>query len=61
MADALAAARAMRADGIACLLIDTSPRPQPPALALAQAMAARYVALPQADSAAVFAAVSAAR
>jgi magnesium chelatase subunit D len=61
MADALAAARAMRADGIACLLIDTSPRPQAPALALAQAMAARYVALPQADSAAVFAAVSAAR
>ena len=61
MADALAAARAMRADGISCLLIDTSPRPQPPALALAQAMAARYVALPQADSAAVFAAVSAAR
>ena len=60
MNDALLAARAMRADGISCLLIDTSPRPQPPALALAQAMAARYVALPQADSAAVFAAVSAA-
>ncbi len=61
MNDALAAARAMRAAGVSCLLIDTSPRPQPPALALAQAMAARYVALPQADSAAVFAAVSAAR
>ena len=60
MDDAMAAARALRADGIACLLIDTSPRPQPPALALAQTMGARYVALPQADSAAVFAAVSAA-
>jgi magnesium chelatase subunit D len=60
MQDALAAAQRLRAAGLASVLIDTSPRPQPAAMALAQAMAARYVPLPQGQSADVYAAVSAA-
>jgi len=51
--DALAAARAMQADGFAALLLDTSPQPQPPARDLAAAMGARYVPLPHAGAAAV--------
>ena len=47
----LAAARRLRAQGLASVLIDTSPRPQPAAMALAQAMAARYVPLPQGQAA----------
>jgi magnesium chelatase subunit D len=49
--DALAAARGLRALGCHVLLIDTSPRAEPAALALAVAMGARYLALPQADAA----------
>jgi magnesium chelatase subunit D len=49
-ADALAAATAVRAAGIATLLIDTSPRAQPQAARLAEALAARYVPLPHADA-----------
>ena len=60
MQDALAAAQRLRAAGLASVLIDTSPRPQPAAMALAQAMAARYVPLPQGQAAEVYAAVSAA-
>jgi magnesium chelatase subunit D len=39
------------------VLIDTSPRPQPAAAQLAEAMGARYLALPHADARAVSAAV----
>jgi magnesium chelatase subunit D len=59
MDDALHAAWALRASGLTSLLIDTSPRPQSGAAALAKAMAARYVALPHSDASAVYAAVTA--
>ena len=49
-ADALAAARAARAGGLACLLIDISPRPQASAQQLALALGARYAPLPHADA-----------
>ena len=48
--DALAAARRLRGLGAQCLLVDTSVRPEPAAAALALAMGARYLALPQADA-----------
>ena len=56
-ADALAAARALRTAALNVVLIDTSPRPQPLAAQLAEAMGARYLALPHADAQAVSAAV----
>lgn len=49
--EALAAARNVRSAGHACILIDTSPRPQPQGLRLAQEMGARYLPLPHADAA----------
>jgi magnesium chelatase subunit D len=49
-ADALLAARALRASGIRCLLIDTAPRPQQLARRIAEAMLARYLPLPFADA-----------
>lgn len=49
-ADAVTAARQLFASGVACLLIDTSPKPQPQARELALAMGARYIPLPQARS-----------
>ncbi len=49
--DAIAAARRMRAAGIASLAIDTSPTFQPlaepPTLRVAQALGASYIRLPQ--------------
>ncbi len=51
--DASAAAKRLRAEGIAAMLVDTSPRPQPQAERLAQHMAARYVPLPYANAAAI--------
>jgi magnesium chelatase subunit D len=48
--DALASARALRAAGITALLVDTSPRAQPHAERIAQAMQARYLPLPYADA-----------
>ena len=48
--DALKAARALRAAGVAALLLDTSPRPQEAAREVAAAMGARYLALPHADA-----------
>ena len=48
--DALAAARQMRIDGVSCLLIDTSPQPQPAAQMLAREMGAAYVPLPYAGA-----------
>lgn len=55
--DALAAARHLRAAGIRCVLIDTSPRPQPAAALLADTLGARYLPLPHADAHAMSAAV----
>jgi magnesium chelatase subunit D len=51
--DALAAARALRAQGGSVVLIDTAVRPDPLAQALALAAGARYLALPQANAAAL--------
>jgi hypothetical protein len=45
-ADALAAARAVRAAGVAALLVDTAPRPGPFAARFAAEMGARYLPLP---------------
>jgi magnesium chelatase subunit D len=55
--EALAAAKRLRAFGAQCLLVDTSVRPEPAAAALALAMGARYLALPQADAQALHRAV----
>lgn len=60
-ADATRAAQQLAATGVPALLIDTAVRPQAAARALAQAMAARYVALPLGAAGALSAAVSAAR
>lgn len=57
-AEALAAARVLRAGAAQVLLIDTSPRPDPAAQALALAAGARYLALPQADARALSGAVA---
>jgi magnesium chelatase subunit D len=55
--DALQAARSLRVAGFSTLVIDTSPRARPDARELAEAMAARYLPLPQADAAALSRAV----
>ena len=52
-----AAARAIADDGIAATLIDIAARPRPEGRSLAEAMAARYIALPRADAAALSAAI----
>ena len=59
-AEALEAARGVRAAGLAALLVDTSPRPNPFARRLADEMGARYVPLPYADASALSRAVRAA-
>jgi magnesium chelatase subunit D len=56
--DATAAARALRLAGIGAAFVDISARPRPEGAALAEAMGARYLALPRADSAAMHAAIS---
>ncbi len=56
-ADALRAARLLRASGVASLLIDTSPQPAAAAQRLAAEMAAQYRALPQAGARALSQAV----
>lgn len=58
--DALAAARAIAARGFDALVIDISARTAPEAGELAQAMQARFLALPMADAAKLHAAVKAA-
>lgn len=58
-ADALVAARVLRAAGIRSLLVDTSPKPQDLARRIAAEMDATYLPLPHAGSAAVSAAVKA--
>ncbi|NMJ43401.1 magnesium chelatase subunit D [Roseomonas sp. JC162] len=60
-ADALAAAALLRAAGVATLMVDTAPRPHAYGRVLAGALGARYVALPQADAAALSTVVAAAR
>ncbi|WP_298171260.1 magnesium chelatase subunit D [Novosphingobium sp.] len=49
--DAMKAGRAIAAAGLAGVVIDISPRPRPEASAVAAAMRARYVPLPQANAA----------
>ena len=58
--DALEAARALGAQRLQVVLIDTSVRPEPAARALALAAGARYLPLPQADAARLALAVQAA-
>lgn len=60
-ADALVAAIPIRAARVPALLVDTAPRPVPYARQLAEAMGARYLALPSADSQRLNEAVNAAR
>ena len=59
-AEAMDAARALRMSGVAALLVDTSPRPNPFARRIAAEMGARYLALPYADATALSRAVRAA-
>jgi magnesium chelatase subunit D len=59
-ADAMAAARQVRAARLTALLVDTSPRPHPASQRLAAEMDARYVPLPYANAAALTRAVRAA-
>ena len=56
-ADALAAGRALAADGIAAALLDTGARPRAETAVLAAAMRARYAPLPRADAGSVAAIV----
>ncbi len=58
-ADAMAAARQVRAARLTALLVDTSPRPHPASQRLAAEMDARYVPLPYADAAALSRAIRA--
>ena len=58
-AEAQASARQVAAARIAAVLIDTSPKPQPPARAIADAMHALYLPLPYASAHAVSQAVKA--
>lgn len=60
-AQALHAARRLRAGRLAALLLDTSPRPQAPARQLAVQMGALYLALPHADASGLCHAVRAAK
>lgn len=57
--EALAAARQARAAGIATLLLDTAPQPQPQARALGVALGATYLPMPHAGAAEVSRAVRA--
>lgn len=57
MAEAQEAATSLRLAGINCIVIDISPRPREEAEALAAAMGGRYLPLPQANSAAMVAAI----
>lgn len=55
--EALLAAKAFRGESMTTLLVDTSPRPQMAGRSLAEAMGARYLPLPHADSHALSGAV----
>jgi magnesium chelatase subunit D len=58
-AEALEAARALRAARVACVLVDVSPRPAETGRKLAAEMGAKYLALPYADAATLSRAVRA--
>ncbi|TDH63337.1 magnesium chelatase subunit D [Dankookia rubra] len=58
-AEALEAARALRAARVACVLVDVSPRPAEAGRRLAAEMGAKYLALPYADAATLSRAVKA--
>jgi magnesium chelatase subunit D len=58
-AEALEAARALRAARVACVLVDVSPRPAEAGRKLAAEMGAKYLALPYADAATLSRAVKA--
>ena len=57
--EALSAARVLAAEGVATLLVDTSPQPQAAAAALAAALRATYLPLPHAGAAALSGVVAA--
>jgi magnesium chelatase subunit D len=57
LAETQEAAKGLRLAGINSIVIDISPRPREEAAALAEAMGARYLPLPQANSAAMVAAI----
>ncbi len=59
-AEAMDAARALRAARVSAILLDTAPRPQPAARALAEAAGAIYLPMPAADAARMSRAVGAA-
>ncbi|MAU52454.1 MAG: magnesium chelatase ATPase subunit D [Roseovarius sp.] len=61
MEDARRVARSLAATGLRALVIDTSARPGPEAAEVAQALGARYLALPRADARRLSAAIGAAR
>jgi magnesium chelatase subunit D len=61
MRDALDAAATFRTNGISAILIDTSPRPEPMAKRVAEALGARYLPLPVVDARAIAGAVAVAR
>ncbi len=61
MRDVLDAATQFRASGVSAVLIDTSPRPEPMAKKVAEALGARYVPLPVVDARAIAGAVALAR
>lgn len=58
--DVRLAARIAGAAGVRMIVVDASPRPQPPGQELAKALGARYVALPRAEASALSRAVLAA-
>ena len=57
--EALASARSLAAEGVATLVVDTSPQPQAAASALAAALRATYLPLPHAGAAALSGVVAA--
>ena len=61
MRDALDAAATFRQSTLAAVLIDTSPRPEPMAKKVAEAMGARYVPLPVVDARSIAGAVALAK
>ncbi|MES3033650.1 MAG: magnesium chelatase subunit D [Gemmatimonadota bacterium] len=61
MRDALDAASKFRQGNLAAVLIDTSPRPEPMARRIAEALSARYVPLPVVDARAIAGAVALAK
>ncbi len=61
MRDALDAASQFRANNLTSVLIDTSPRPEPMAKRVADALGARYVPLPVVDARSIAGAVALAR